>query len=98
VFAARCGGCHDGPGGAGQLAPLSAGTDMAVLTSPERGTGRARVPALAGLGDRAPLFSGGAARDLDGWWADPDAVPGHPSPAALPEAERAALLRHLSLR
>ncbi|MCB9647151.1 MAG: c-type cytochrome [Deltaproteobacteria bacterium] len=98
VFTARCGGCHDGPGGAGQLAPLSAGTDMAVLTSPERGTGRARVPALAGLGDRAPLFSGGAARDLDGWWADPDAVPGHPSPAALPEAERAALLRHLSLR
>jgi len=96
LFATHCGTCHGGEGRAGGLVPLEeVATDRAVLESPARGTGFAKVPSLRGLGDRAPLFSGGAASDLDAWWSGQAPVPGHPGPEALSASARATLGAYL---
>lgn len=96
LLSTHCGRCHGGEGLAGPAVPRSeAGTDAAILDSPARGTGFARVPALRGLSDRGLLFSGGAARDLEAWWSGRDAVPGHFDPSGLSEASRARLRGYL---
>jgi hypothetical protein len=97
LFDTHCGTCHAGPGRAGGLVPLDeVATDRAVLESPDRGTGFARVPALRGLADRRPLFAGGAAPDLAAWWSGAAPVPGHPAPEALEAPARARLGAYLA--
>lgn len=94
LFATHCGQCHGGEGFGGGVVELkAAATDLAVLDSPARGTGQAKVPSLRGLADRGRLFSGGAAADLEAYWDR--GVQGHPGPESVPAASRARLLGYL---
>ncbi len=99
VFDAHCARCHGGPGLSGGPLPIAdVGTPDAVARSPERGTGRWRVPSLRGLGDRGLLFAGGGVRGGIDELLDPArAMPGHPFGLALAPSDRRALADFLRL-
>lgn len=94
VFAATCARCHAGEGLAGAPVPIDdVGTADAVARSPERGTGRWRVPSLRGVADRRLLFASGGVRGGVEELLDPArAAAGHPVGLDLPAAERRALV------
>lgn len=96
VFARECGSCHEGEAASGPPVLLSAvGTDPAVGTSPDRGTGMYRVPSLRSVGDRRRMFASGAVEDLDAL-LDPDRkAAGHRFGLELDAHDRAALLEYL---
>lgn len=94
VFDATCARCHAGEGLAGAPVPIDdVGTADAVARSPERGTGRWRVPSLRGVADRRLLFAAGGVRGGVEELLDPArAAAGHPFGLDLPAAERRALM------
>jgi mono/diheme cytochrome c family protein len=96
VFARECASCHQGEAASGPPVPLAAvGTDPAVGTSPDRGTGSYRVPSLRAVGDRRRMFASGAIDDLDALLAPDRAVPGHRFGLTLDATDRTALLAYL---
>lgn len=96
VFARECATCHQGVAASGPPVPLAAvGTDPAVGTSPDRGTGGYRVPSLRAVGDRRRMFASGAIDDLDMLLAPDRAVPGHRFGLTLDATDRTALLVYL---
>jgi mono/diheme cytochrome c family protein len=65
IFGERCAHCHRPPDFSGPAVALEVvGTDPLVGESPERTTGRYRVPSLRGVGDRRRLTATGAVEDL----------------------------------
>lgn len=103
VFKARCAACHQGEWGAGEWAPVTAvGTEPLVATSPARGTGGYRVPALLGFQER-PLSHEARREGLEVWLAgDRDATlgaaDGHAARAGgapLSDEELSALVAYL---
>ena len=96
VFARECGSCHAGEAASGPPVALAAvGTDPSVGASPDRGTGRYRVPSLRALGDRRRMFASGAIEDLEALLSPDRTVPGHRYGLTLDAKERAALLEYL---
>jgi mono/diheme cytochrome c family protein len=96
VFARECASCHQGEAASGPPVPLAAvGTDPAVGTSPDRGTGSYRVPSLRAVGDRRRMFASGDIDDLDALLAPDRAVPGHRFGLTLDAKDRTALLAYL---
>jgi len=105
VLEGACSTCHARDTFTGTPVPLAiAGTDPTLGLSPERGTGRYRVPSLRGVGSRGPLLHDASAPDLDTFF-DPARVeagytsgragrpiPGHPFNLELSEEDRAAVL------
>jgi hypothetical protein len=109
IFASQCASCHAPPALTGPPVPLSVvGTDPALGESPDRGTGRYRVPSLHGVGTRGPLLHDGTVPSLDAMF-DParvtpaftgrlhgdGAVQGHPFGLDLDAGDRAALVAYL---
>jgi len=85
AFDARCASCHRPPGFTGPPVDAAiAGTDPRDAHSPERGTGRYRVPSLRGVATRGALLHDGSAPDLAA-----------ALPADLDARERQALLAYL---
>jgi mono/diheme cytochrome c family protein len=96
IFARECGSCHAGEAASGPPVPLAAvGTDSAVGASPDRGTGRYRVPSLRAVGDRRRMFASGDIADLDALLAPERAVVGHRYGLTLDAKDRAALRVYL---
>jgi mono/diheme cytochrome c family protein len=96
VFARECGSCHQGEAVSGPpIALAAAGTDPTVGASPDRGTGRYRVPSLRSVRDRRRMFASGAIEDLDALLAPDRTVAGHRYGLTLDAKDRAALLEYL---
>jgi mono/diheme cytochrome c family protein len=95
LFATSCAGCHGADGTVGGPVALDrVGTDVALGTSPARGTGLWRVPTLWGAGTRTQLLHTGEVHGLDEL-LDPgrlDRVPGHAFGTHLPDDDRAILI------
>jgi mono/diheme cytochrome c family protein len=84
LFEARCAGCHRGPAFTGPpVSAARAGTDPRHAQSPDRGTGRYRVPSLRGVGTRGPLLHDGSAAGLSSLFGE------------LAPADRGALVAYL---
>jgi cytochrome c5 len=108
IFGERCARCHAPPGFAGPPVSLDeVGTEPTIARSPDRGTGRYRVPSLRGVGSRGPLLHDAAAPSLDVLF-DPERVSadfagsarggpvvGHPFGLDLDVEGREALLAYL---
>lgn len=97
LFDRHCARCHAGQAMAGPAIPFEeVGTDPVVGQSPDRTTGRYRVPSLRGVGDRRPLLANGAVPDLK-TLLDPDrSAPGHRFGLDLSDPDRVALLDFLA--
>jgi hypothetical protein len=109
LFSARCAACHAGASLTSAPRPLAeVGTDQALGLSPERGTGRYRVPSLRGVAARPTLFHDGALPGLaalldparldeayQGGARHAGAVTGHVFGLDLSAADRAALLDYV---
>jgi mono/diheme cytochrome c family protein len=96
IFARECGSCHAGEAASGPPVALAAvGTDPSVGASPDRGTGRYRVPSLRAVGDRTRMFASGDIADLEALLAPDRAVAGHRYGLTLDARDRAALLGYL---
>ena len=66
VFDAKCASCHRPPVFTGAPVLLEAiGTDPSLGRSPDRTTGKYRVPSLRGVGTRGPLLHDGSLSSLD---------------------------------
>jgi mono/diheme cytochrome c family protein len=109
LFASQCTSCHGRPALTGEPVPLATiGTDPVLGMSPDRGTGRYRVPSLHGVGTRGPLLHDGTVAGV-GAMFDPTrldasyterlhgtgAVLGHPFALDLSPADRASLIAYL---
>ena len=98
VFRARCAGCHDPSRGFTSdalIAVADVGTDPAVGSSEDRGTGYYRVPSLVGIAARAPYLHDASAKTLGDVLSRDHA--GHPFAPDMTDAERASLLAVLPL-
>lgn len=96
VFMRECGRCHASEGRSGAAVPLATvGTDPAVGSSRERGTGFYRVPSLRAVGDRRRMFASGGIEDLDALLDPERSVVGHRFGLSLDDADRVALLAYL---
>ena len=109
IFGVRCASCHIPPALTGPPVALDVvGTDPTLGVSPDRGTGKYRVPSLHGVATRGPLLHDGTVSSLDAMF-DParvtsafagklhgsGAVQGHPFGLDLADADRAALVAYL---
>lgn len=66
IFEAKCASCHQPPVFTGAPVLLETiGTDPSLGRSPERTTGKYRVPSLRGVGTRGPLLHDGSLASLD---------------------------------
>jgi cytochrome c5 len=98
LFRRACAGCHAGPALTGApVAVERVATDRALARSPERGTGRYRVPSLRGVGERRGLLHDGSVRDLAALF-DPARPGGHRFGLDLDEHERAELYDYVATR
>ena len=99
LFRERCGYCHSGPTGAGELVALAdVGTDGAAARSSARGTGGYRAPSLYRVSQRARLTHLGWPLTVE-QFLDPSrqaAWPGHPFGLDLGPEQRHALVRELT--
>ena len=109
LFGVKCGSCHAPPEFTGDPIPLAiGGTDSALGSSAERGTGMYRVPSLRGVGSRKFLLHDGTVSSLEAMFdptrptaeftsrmRGPGAVPGHLFGLDLSDDDRQALLSFL---
>ena len=96
LFGDHCATCHLPPTFTGPPVAIgSIGTDPAVALSPERGTGRWRVPSLRGVSDRPTLTASGAIPDLDALLDPARTTPGHRFGLDLDGGAREALRDYL---
>lgn len=99
TFERACARCHGDDGAPNGPVPIAlVGTDDAVALSPERTTGRWRVPSLRGVGQRSRLLSNGAVEGLEALLDPERPVAGHAFGFELSVSERAALVRFLEAR
>ena len=109
VVAQACAGCHQPETLTGFPVPLAVvGTDPTLGLSPQRGTGRYRVPSLRGVGSRGPLLHDASLPDLAAFFdparltagyqggRSPGPVPGHVFDVDLSASDRAAVLAYLN--
>lgn len=98
LFMDQCGDCHSGATGEGDpVEAAEVGTDPAAARSPDRGTGRYRVPSLWRAGERAQLTHEGRFAELEAL-LDPERAASdaaHPFGLSLTSAERADLIDYL---
>jgi mono/diheme cytochrome c family protein len=96
IFGQRCAGCHRPPDFSGPAVALEVvGTDPLVGESPDRTTGRYRVPSLRGIGDRRRLTATGAVEDLHEMLSPSRRAAGHRYGLDLGPDDRADLIRYL---
>lgn len=100
TFERHCGGCHQGPGLAGQpIVPAAIQSPMADMPNTARGTGKVRAPSLLGVSARRLLLYGGEADGITGLLDPARTSGGHTVGATLTEHERQDLAAYLrSLR
>lgn len=97
VFSRTCARCHRGEALSGPAVPYAlVGGAPAIFESPERGTGKARVPSLRGVATRAPLLSSGAVPTLEELVSPERRDDAHPFGRELSAGERRDLLAWLS--
>jgi cytochrome c5 len=96
VFEASCRDCHASAIYGGDAIPVARiGTDPALADGKARGTGRYRVAPLVRVADAAPYFHDGSVPTLEQVLSPARTTPGHRFGTALPEADRAALVKFL---
>lgn len=96
LFKNNCATCHIPPDYSGPAIALSVvGTNPAVGLSPDRTTGKYRVPSLRGVGDRSPLLADGAVTNIDELFNSRRTAPGHQFGLALSDSDRADLITFL---
>jgi mono/diheme cytochrome c family protein len=96
VFEAECRDCHTGAIHGGEAIPVARiGTDPSLADGRARGTGRYRVAPLVRVADAAPYFHDGSVPTLEQVLSPARTAPGHRFGTALPEADRAALVKFL---
>jgi mono/diheme cytochrome c family protein len=96
IFGERCASCHRPPDFSGPAVAFDVvGTDPLVGESPERTTGRYRVPSLRGIGDRRRLTATGAVEDLHDMLDPARSAPGHRYGLDLGSGDRADLTAYL---
>jgi hypothetical protein len=96
LFIENCSRCHHVDGTVAEpVDPAMVGTSPLAAAGPARGTGRYRIPSLAGVRDRPMLLHDGSASSVAELIDPdrPDTIVGHVFGHHLSDADRARLLR-----